>query len=426
MTRTAVSSKPRSEARAIEVALSVNATTALPYVLIGASAVRMTDELGFDEAALGVLLSLFSLGGLLISPFAGFLIERMGASRGLRFAAGVAAVTSLLVALAGRSWWSLALIMLVGGTASGLTSPAANLWIARAVPRDRHGFALGMKQAANPVTSILGGLAVPLVVLPLGWRWGFVGAAILAVLAMAFVPRLPRQPRPTSVAPAPSLAVSGASTRPDDPDAAAAGIKRRALLVLMVGTFLGFVAQSPLQAFYVVSAVDAGVDQGLAGFMLAAGGIASLAMRVGIGAVADRGGRSVLKQVAMLLVGGGIAYSVFATGRPALIVAMTPIVFCTANGWSGLVHLAVVQSHPEAPAAATGIIMLGSYGGVVVGPTLFGLIAQRSYPVAWAVWAVILVMAAVTMLAAQIALRRSAGADASRRAGVPSGPGPSS
>ena len=375
-----------SVVRTVGMALAVNCVTGLPYVLLGAAAVQVTGDLGFDEAGLGVVLSLFSIGGLTASPLAGQLIDRIGPSQGLRLASLLALATAAAVAVLGRTAWALAVIMFMAGVSSGITAPAANLWISRAVPHSRHGLAFGIKQSASPVGSIFAGLAVPLIVLTVGWRWAFGAVAVLAAAIFAAVPRLPR--------------VSSSEQRDGH-----VGLRRLPLVVLAVGVALGFVAQTPVMSFFVASAVHEGMGEGTAGLLLAVGGVAAVVTRVAAGVVADRRSRGFLRGVAAMFVIGGALYVVLASGQLALIVVVTPLLFATANGWTGLLHLAVVESHPAAAGSATGIIMVGAFGGVVVGPILFGALADRSYALAWLVAGTCFVVGAVVVLFARSLLR---------------------
>jgi hypothetical protein len=44
------------------------------------------------------------------------------------------------------------------------------------------------KQAAVPAATLLGGIAVPVVALPLDWRWVYAGGAFAALAAIAVAP----------------------------------------------------------------------------------------------------------------------------------------------------------------------------------------------------------------------------------------------
>ena len=55
-----------------------------------------------------------------------------------------------------------------------------------------------------------------------------------------------------------------------------------------------------------------------------------------------------------------------------------PLAFATGWAWPGLFNLAVVRVNPSAPGAATGITQTGTYLGAVVGPVLFGVVAEHA------------------------------------------------
>jgi hypothetical protein len=75
--------------------------------------------------------------------------------------------------------------------------------------------------------------------------------------------------------------------------------------------------------------------------------------------------------------------------------------------WPGLLNFAVVQLHPQAPAAATSITQTGVYAGGCVGPLTFGATAAAvGYPVAWLGAATALLAAAIMMIVAGWLLRR--------------------
>ena len=105
------------------------------------------------------------------------------------------------------SWWSLSLLIGVAGAGNALTQPAANVLMARTVPPQRHGIAFAVKQSAMPFGTLLGGLAVPVVTLTLGWRWAFAMGGALALGAATTVPQTDRRvddARPADEAPRPT------------------------------------------------------------------------------------------------------------------------------------------------------------------------------------------------------------------------------
>ena len=112
-------------------------------------------------------------------------------------AALVGGVSSASVALA-HSLPVLVVALGFGGLSNALAQPAANALVVRSVAARRQGLALGVKQAAIPMATLLAGLAVPSLGLTVGWRWAFVGAAGLSVAATTLVPPELRRRRPVA------------------------------------------------------------------------------------------------------------------------------------------------------------------------------------------------------------------------------------
>ena len=85
-------------------------------------------------------------------------------------------------------------------------------------------------------------------------------------------------------------------------------------------------------------------------------------------------------------------------GTPALIVG-TVLAFGLGWAWPGLLQFAVVRLNPSAPAAATSIVQVGVYAGGFAGPIVFGALAAHvSFPTAWTVSAVVMLVSSGLML----------------------------
>jgi MFS family permease len=71
-------------------------------------------------------------------------------------------------------------------------------------------------------------------------------------------------------------------------------------------------------------------------------------------------------------------------------------------------NLAVVKNYPAAPAAATGISQTGVYAGAVLGPSIFGLLAERvGYRGAWLGAAACSALAGALVIASRYVLLRA-------------------
>jgi MFS family permease len=384
--------------RLILVVVAATTTTCVfPAFLVGAMAVQVRADLGVGESGTGLSVAAFFASAALSSALLGGLAEGMGAAWSLRVAAVVSGAGQLAIAATVRSLPLLLILLAVAGTANALAQPAANVLIARHVPLHRQGIAFAVKQSAIPVSTMLAGLAVPVVALTVGWRWAFVIGGSLAILAGLVAPDV-GEPRRRGRA-------SRARRGPDDAPAAS-------MALLAAGISLGAASAGTLGAFLVSSGVAAGMGESSAGLLLTGGSAIGVAMRLTAGHRADRRGSGHLRVVALMLVGGSVAYVALAAGSvgdgPSWAhLAATPLAFGAGWAWPGLFNLAVVRANPGAPGLATGITQTGTYVGAVTGPLLFGVIAeQASYAAAWSLAAGMALLAAVLMASGRASLLR--------------------
>ena len=144
------------------------------------------------------------------------------------------------------------------------------------------------------------------------------------------------------------------------------------------------IAVSATGAFYVESAIAGGSSANAAGLYLAAGSICGIAGRF-VFAWRLGGIRRPLVATAVIMVVGGVGVTSFSVAPPGWpLFLMTLIAIGAGWGWNGLLTLAVVSTYPQAPARASGYIVLGAGVGGVLGPILFGFTAQRiGYGPAW-------------------------------------------
>lgn len=372
---------------------------ALPAFLLGAVAVQVRRDLGFEVAGLGAAVSIFFAVAALASPPLGRLGDRLGGRKAMQAGALIAATALASIALLARSWPTLMACMVLGGLGNGMAQPAVNLFLARRIEPDRQGLVFGIKQAAIPAAIVLSGVSVPAIALTLGWRYAFLIGAVLAVCIALAVPReaLARE--------------RWVDPGPDE------GLSVRTLVSLGAAGALAAISGNALGAFHTASSVDGGLDEGLAGLLLAVGSAASLATRVAAGWLADRHGWDGFRQVTILLVCGAGGFGLLAAGTPLALVGGTLLAFAAGWGWPGLFNFAVVARNRRAVAAATGITQGGIYVGAAVGPVAFGLIASAlSFEAAWIMTAVLALLAGTLVAIARPAPAAAAASDAASAA----------
>ena len=370
---------PPGVVRAVTGAVTATTVTVLPVFLTGGLAVQISAELGFDPAGLGLAVALFFGVSALAALPAGWLVERFGSGPTSRAGVFGSAAVMLAVAAWAHSFPVLVGILLCSAWCNVLGQLSSNLTLARYVPAERLGLSFGIKQSAIPLATLIAGAAVPAVALTVGWRWAYVLGAGLALAALFIAPR----------------DTAGREQTPATPGERATA----ALSVLGVAAGLGAASASALGIFLVTSAVDRGIDAGIAGLTLTLGSVVGLSIRLVNGWLADRRSGGNVTVVAVSLVVGAAGLILLAVpGTPALVIG-TVLAFGLGWSWPGLLQYAVVRLNPSAPAAATSIVQVGVYGGGFGGPVGFGFIAAHtSFPTAWLAAATTMLVAAGLMV----------------------------
>jgi predicted MFS family arabinose efflux permease len=249
-----------------------------------------------------------------------------------------------------------------------------------------------LKQAAIPLSTLVGGLSVPAIALTVGWRWVFFLAAAFGIVAIALLPGVPSRGQPL-----------------DSRDRARPGSRSRSLGSLVVVALFGQIGASALASFVVVSAVVVGMQEGHAGYLLAGASVAGIASRVALGRLVDRGLRLDLFPIAMLMLVGSFGLALIAVQSIWAAVVGTVLSFVAGWGWPGLFNLLVATWFEDAPASATGATQIGVYLGNGVGPLMFGFIAAVSISAAWVVSAAFLFLASVFSFGAHLRPRKEPG-----------------
>lgn len=365
-----------SNVRVLIAAVVASSAGVMPAFLVGALAAEMRSDLGFSASGLGIAVSGYFLSAGLIAVLFGRRVARWGWRRSMRTAAAGTLCTVILIATSVRSWRGLLVVMAFGGMWHALVVPASNLAVARGVWQDRQGLSFGIRQAAIPATMMFAGLSVPVIALTVGWRWAFVAAAAFPVAAIVLVPRGPRSGTP-----------SEPSHRP--------GSDNQHMWILSVAGGAASASVGAMSAFVVLTSVDAGMDTGTAGQLLALASMVGLVVRATAGWLADRYRLNGFRVVIWLLLVGTAGYLAIATGDVAAVALGTIIGFVGGWGWSGLFHFGVVRSNPGNPASATGVAQTGLSFGAALGPLAFGFVVESSsFAVAWLGIAVVSVIAA--------------------------------
>jgi MFS family permease len=365
--------------------------SALPVFLVGAAFIQMGPELGFSAAGLGVLTAVFFLSSALASAPLGRVVERIGWRTAIRVNAAVAGLVLVTIGTVVDSAGALIAALLVGGLAYGFANPAANRALADHVDPRHAALVFGLKHAGIPVATLLAGLAVPLIVLTLGWRFAYAIGAILAVIIWWLVALTPRGAGNSS-----SLEVS---YRAEDPRRSVAPLVGWRLAGLSAGASLATLAAIALGTFLVAAAVDAGFSESAAGLLLFAGSVSTIAGRVVAGVVTDRIGGRGFGGLALLMGTGAVLFLLLPRTAGVVFGIVVLGAFATAWGWPGLMTYTLVNANRATAAASSGITQAGVFAGAGGGPLLLGFLVERySFSTVWVVVAGALIVATILVV----------------------------
>jgi MFS family permease len=164
------------------VDLFVNYSVRLGYGVVLPEMIR---DLGFSRVAGGSIYNAYLLTYITITPFAGYLTDRLGARRVISICIFILGLAIIFMGTA-NSLWSACLFFGVAGLgATGLWAPIITL-VQRWFAFHRRGFALGIISTGFGLGFASIGVVFPWIVMYFNWRyvWFYLGAMALAMVAV--------------------------------------------------------------------------------------------------------------------------------------------------------------------------------------------------------------------------------------------------
>lgn len=343
-------------------------------------------DLGLSAAAAGGTVAAFTVGRVLGSYAAGVAADRVGERRVL-VAGGVA--TGVVVAAAVSFPLGLLITALVlAGMTSAASTPAGGRLVLLAFPRNRRGFALGVRQTGVPVGGLVAAALLPVLAHAYGWRWslavaGTITAASVLPLMLSKSERVEELPVRTD------------SWSP---------LRDRTVLLLALWGCLLVSGQYALVAFFALDLHHrAGFALATASLLLAVSQAFGIVGRVAWGGLSDRLLRRGRKPLLVLLTVVAILAALLLFALPRSLpagawVAVAALAGFALIGFQGLwVTMIAEAAGPGRAGAATGFGITFVAAGIAASPPLYGLVADLTgtYRSIWAALAVVLTAALV-------------------------------
>jgi sugar phosphate permease len=354
--------------------LAVLTTSSLAVFSVAVLAPEIAPDLDLNPKLIGPFTSVIYLLAAFVGAITGGLITRFGAIRVCQSTMLAAALAMLLLA-AGHPLAALLSACLLGYNYGPFNPASAHILSGLSSPRWQP-FVFSVKQTGVPLGGALAGALVPLLVIAFDWRGASlaVGAVglVVAVLLQPLRRQFDRDMTPVSIT---ALINVWAPLRLVMVDS-----------VLRRYTFAAFAyagCQVSSGVFMVVFLTESqGMTLTLAGLILASMQIGGFAGRLVWGALS---GRYFSSRVMLVLLGIMAAICLVLTAMMSgawpqyVIVIVATLLGMSTFGWNGIMLSEIATHSPKGMAAETTAGMqLVMFGGVVVFPIVFGLIAASA------------------------------------------------
>jgi sugar phosphate permease len=355
----------------------------------------LLDGLALSRMEVGLFLPAAYLGGVLMSLPAGWVTERRGVRPSLVAGQVVSGAMVVLAALA-RDLPAMLVCLVIAGFGFAVLNPATGKAIVEWFPPRERGRAMGIKQAGLTLGGMASAAVLPPVAVVLGWRSALAVAGGTALVSALLLAVFYRDPRARPVAP-PTRPITLAEVGPF--------LRRRGVMVVFLCGLALSLVQSGVLAYLVLAMRDTfGVSVVDAARLLAVAHLGGALGRLGWGFVSDRlfdGRRRPGLTINALLAVAALGGLALGAALPAVLLpALALVAGIAAFGWVGLYFALVAEIGGSRSAGLlTGFAVIFSWGGVLIGPPLFGLVlhATDSYRVAWLALAAAALVVALTL-----------------------------
>ena len=381
---------------AVAATLAVQSLTAMALAVPSVLAPVAAGDLDVPPTAVGRWVGFSYTVAMFAGLAGGTFVHRYGPVRVLQLASlGVA------LGLAIGAGANVALLLVCGallGAAHGLVNPASSAILAVASPPQVRSMVFSIKQTGVPLGGALAGMLVPALLLSMSWQ----AAALVLALggAVLFALVAPYRRAYDATRRRERLHLRGFAA-----PVAEVWANRPVLELALVSAIYAAVQMSFIT--YLVSYLKIELRYSLlaAGLVFSASQISGAVGRVVWGAVADYvfTPRAVLAALGLVMALCGIALALLTPEwSRAAVLAVCVLYGATAVGWNGVFLAEVARLAPDGRVAIlTGGTQFFTFGGVLIGPPVFGAIASAtgSYGAGFIAAAVLPLLAVAGMIA---------------------------
>ena len=391
--------------------------------------IPMTEQFGWSRGLFSGAVSLGAVCGLLMSPFAGRLIDRYGSGVILAGCSAVVGACALGLSAITHAWTFYAIYVPGRAVFSSplelSTTTAISNWFIRRRP-----MALAFFGAVQGVGLGLLPLAAAILIDGFGWQsaWIALGVFTLATGVLPPLLLMARRPEDMGLPPDPGGehedSERSAKTQPSAPGPGAwrdvdytvrEALRTPAFYILAFFSMVGFTAQAGVSLHQTAHYVDAGVSHGQAALVATAFALGQIPGGVVWSAVGRRLPVRVMMATSALWVAGGV-FGISFTHTLAWGVLFGGVFGMGVGGLHTLLRLAWADYYGRVHLGAIrGLTLPAQIGGQAIGPVVSGYMfdASGGYFMPFVIFGSAVVLSAVMVLAAVPPRRRQAPSAAS-------------
>jgi MFS family permease len=357
----------------IGLTLIVQILVSLVALTVPIVAPAIAADFGLDSATIGFYPMIMYSAAITANLQGGWLLDRFGAM-GLSVLCVVLCAIGLLFFLSPTPWLFAIGAFLIG-FGYGPVTPASSQILSARVPPRLSSVIFSIKQTGVPIGGVLAGGVLPVLILGFGWPGSVLAVALLSlVTACLMAPAI----RPFDAASERPLSGRVSPFRLLGKFARSRALRNLSLASSTFGAMQ--LTLSSFLTFFLVEQVR--LDLVTAGVLFGASQIAGTVGRILWGFVADRllAPRYTLVLIGALMTAAAGGMSGFAGGSPFWLILLVCILYgATATGWNGVFLSEVARlAAPGQAGVATGVAMVFTFAGVMIGPFLFSLVLRAT------------------------------------------------
>lgn len=357
------------------------------------------EEFSLTRVQVGYYSSSFFISAALLAVFTGSIVDKLGPKKGMLLGIGFMGFLLILHGLS-PSYDLLLLMAFLAGFGFSIITPSATKAVMLASPQEKRAASMGFTQMGFGVGGIVGASFLPFLGEILGWRIAVQFAAFFILLMGPFVFKLYQEQNH----------IRRIIDTPESPTEKQHSFKdnflslftnKSLLQVCVLGIVFGFSEGAVLSHFMVFLSEDLNMGKVTAGLEFATLHLGGMIGLIIWGRLSDRFFQA-YRRLSLFLIGSstGIIYLLFGLCLNHSLVSLVPVFVLSfilgfsALGWTGVYLTSVGEvAGSKRAGIATGLALFLVRTGMLVGPPVFGLIADTKgyYKYSWLLFGFVII-----------------------------------